>query len=255
MNGEDGNITIILDYFKNSTLSNSERENSNGVTLGTANHEAARRFRLPLLARLSRALHCQRWNTCRPDGPANPPADRRLRAPARPDRMRASVRVRLRPVQPDHAGSGAHRSAGAGTPGTRQQRHRGLHRDRRTAQQFACAGRAHAARRDGRDDRAGDSSEQSVPGCDGTSRSVATAPSMPARVTWHIQTDNLRGVLGLRGEIERLELGSLGAACAQRVRAERRSLAMGWVRTDFLQTARSTPGATTRSARPSIRRR
>src|SRR5262245_41558606 len=44
MSGEDSNVTIIADYFKNSTLSNSERENSNGVSLGTADHSAEGEF-------------------------------------------------------------------------------------------------------------------------------------------------------------------------------------------------------------------
>src|SRR5688572_25925378 len=39
MSGENGNVTIIADYFKNSTLSNSERENSDGTTLATADHD------------------------------------------------------------------------------------------------------------------------------------------------------------------------------------------------------------------------
>src|SRR5688572_18496549 len=46
MSGEDSNVTIVADYFKNSTLSNSERENSEGVSLGTANHSAEGGFDL-----------------------------------------------------------------------------------------------------------------------------------------------------------------------------------------------------------------
>ena len=51
INGEDSNITMILDYFKNSTLENKERG-----YLGTAEPDAARRRGLPFLARLSRAV-------------------------------------------------------------------------------------------------------------------------------------------------------------------------------------------------------
>ena len=40
MSGENSNVTIIADYFTNSTLSNTERQNNKGGSLGTANHTA-----------------------------------------------------------------------------------------------------------------------------------------------------------------------------------------------------------------------
>lgn len=53
--------------------------------------------------------------------------------------------------------------------------------------------------------------------------------------TWHIETDNLRGVLGLRGEIADWNW----EVSAQRARSETEQTgdrSDGWVRTDFLQT-------------------
>ena len=57
---------------------------------------------------------------------------------------------------------------------------------------------------------------------------------MPAPRTWHIETDNLRGVLGLRGDINDWNW----EVSAQRARSESEQSgdrSDGWVRTDFLQ--------------------
>ena len=71
--GEDNNVTFIFDYFKNSTLQNTERG-----TLGSANQTRAGRRGFPLLARLSGPLHRERHHhrrsglPCRAASPGRP---------------------------------------------------------------------------------------------------------------------------------------------------------------------------------------
>ena len=221
MSGEDSNVTIIA------RLLQEQHAHEHGARelhrLRWTSHDAAAASTCAPRA-ASRAASSSRWllepttRTRRRTAVVDPSCP--------PDRIAgADLRVRLRPVQPAHPGGRAHRPDAAGPPGIRRRR-RVLHRDRRPAQQFPRPGRAHAARRRRGTDGADHASEQSVPGRDDIDDRPLTARSMPARAQWHIETDNLRGVLGLRGDYQRLELGSLGAACAQRDRAERRPV--GW---------------------------
>ncbi len=64
---------------------------------------------------------------------------------------------------------------------------------------------------------------------------------------WDIETDNLRGVLGVRGSIAEMEMGSRRSAGAQRIGSVGRSLA-GLGANGFSAERRSTRSATTRSA-------
>ena len=195
-------------------------------------------FRPALLARLSRVLHCQRWRARRPGRTRPTAVDAKavVDPSCPPDRTRRpGVRVRLRAVQPHHPRSGAHGPDADGPPGIRQ-RARGLHRDRGTAQQVAGPGRADPARRRG-----------AVSPCRSPIRTIRSRSATDIDIgryrtvdagarTWHIETDNLRGVLGLRGDLNDWNW----EVSAQRARSETEQSgdrSDGWVRTDFLQDA------------------
>ena len=106
MSGEDSNVTIIADYFKNSTLTNSERENSNGVrwarpiTSPRGDSTSAPRA-------VSRLLLSDGYSKTRSADPTAKPASTPL--PARPRTGGCKLLLRLRSIQPDYAGSRAHR--------------------------------------------------------------------------------------------------------------------------------------------------
>ncbi len=125
---------MIFDYFKNQTLFNTERGR-----IGSANNRAVRRRRLSLVARLSRAASS--WAQARRSrmDPACPPESQRATRPACTTTVRGTCWSRS-PSAPACMLLG-HQGFGGG--------HRGVHRDRGSAQHVARPGRADAARRDG----------------------------------------------------------------------------------------------------------
>ena len=220
MSGEDSNVTIIADYFKNSTLSNSERENSKAsrwappTTQPRVASTCARRA--AIRGSSSSAMACS--NPTTEATVADAKAGRSV-LPAGSDRRAVCVfdYGPFNLITPEAERTGlmlmAHQGFGNGLEVFTEIGG--------TAQQVAGPGRADAARRRRRDSpcrshirttrsRTRDRHRRrSLP--DGGRRCAHVAhrdrqPARRARAAWRFQ---------------RLELGGLGAACAQRDRAER----------------------------------
>ena len=78
---------------------------------------------------------------------------------------------------------------------------------------------------------------------------------MPVPRQWDIETDNLRGVLGLRGDPSASWDWEVAAQRARSESEQTGDRSQGWVRTDFLQQRDQCRRATTRSAACRIRSR
>ncbi len=222
MSGENGNVTIIADYFKNSTLSNSERENSEGTTLATADHDppgfdlrSSRSF--PGTFIVDGAVMVD--PTCPPDRTTEPP-----------DSICIFDYGPFNLITPEAERTGilllAHQGFGNGLEVFAEaavQHNRSLAQGAPTPLDTSAGLTVPV-----------DHPNNPFPG--------ATAPLTILRFrtvdagprTWHIETDNLRGVLGLRGELNDWNW----EFSAQRARSESEQSgdrSDGWVRTDFLQ--------------------
>jgi iron complex outermembrane recepter protein len=226
MSGEDSNVTLIADYFKNSTLSNPERENSNGVSLGTANHEPEGGFD----NRSSRSVP----GSFVVFNPSLPTGQSRVDPACPPDRVSgANCFFDFGPfnlITPEAERTGvlllAHQGFGNGLEVFAEA---AVQHNRSLAQGAPTP----------LDDTAGltvssDNPNNPFPDAEGDIliRRLRTVDAGPR--TWHIETDNLRGVLGLRGDFNDWNW----EVSAQRARSESEQSGDrhdGWVRTDFLQ--------------------
>jgi iron complex outermembrane receptor protein len=227
MSGENGNVTIIADYFKNSTLSNSERENSDGLTLATANHEPQGGFDI----RSSRSFPGSFvvFNPSLPDG-----NEARVDPSCPPDRVSgANCFFDYGPfnlITPEAERTGVLLLA-----------HQGFDNGLEVFTELAAQHNKSLAQGAPTplDDTAGltvsaDNPNNPFPDAEGdiVIRRLRTVDAGPR--TWHIETDNLRGVLGLRGDFNDWNW----EVSAQRARSESEQSGDrhdGWVRTDFLQ--------------------
>ena len=233
MSGEDSNVTIIADYFKNSTLSNSERENSEGVSLGTANHSAEGGFDL----RSSRGypgFFVVSDGVLEPDDEGNLVDAKAVIDPScPPDRTAGPVCVfdygPFNLITPEAERTGlmlmAHQGFGNGLEVFTEI---GIQHNNSLAQ-GAPTPLDEGAQLTVPVDHPGNP----FPGA--TDIDIGRYRTVDAGARkWHISTDNLRGVLGLRGEINEWNW----EVSAQRARSETEQSggrSDGWVRTDFLQ--------------------
>ena len=214
MSGEDSNVTIIADYFKNSTLSNSERENSKGVSLGTANHDPRGGFDLRSSRWFPGAFHLQRRSarlTTQETSGLDSSSIRR----ARPDRTAGAIcffdygPFNLITPEAERTGLLLLRATRGSAMVSRSSP--------RSA--FSTTTRLHRARQprstNGRSHRFRSQSGQPVPGC-GRRHLIRRRSHGRCRSTQlaHLDGQPARRAWSARG-FQRLELGSLGAACAQ----------------------------------------
>ena len=241
INGEDSNFTMILDYFKNSTLKNTERGSlgsADQTRFGGFDNRSSRSFPGSFDRQRSRG---------RLDSVADPTC------PAEHEPRRRELLLRLRPVEPAAARGRTHGPDAARPQGLRRRR-RVLHRVRGAAQHLDRAGRARALRRRRRADGADHASQQSVP-ARGRRHPIRRFRTVDAGARqWDIETDNLRLVLGMRGKLmDRWDWEVAAQTRAQRNGADRRQVD-GLGPHGPAADTRSTPAATTRSAAPSTRR-
>ena len=235
MSGEDSNVTIVADYFKNSTLSNSERENSEGVSLGTANHAAEGGFDLRSSRGYPGFFIVSDGVLEDPDGPGgDPPADAKVEVdPSCPPDRNVGVCVfdygPFNLITPEAERTGlmlmAHQGFGNGVEVFTEI---GVQHNKSLAQGAPTP----------LDEEAlltvpithpGNPFPTAIDIDVGRYRTVDAG----AR-TWHIETDNLRGVLGLRGDLNDWNW----EVSAQRARSETEQSgdrSDGWVRVDLLQ--------------------
>ena len=233
MSGEDSNVTIIADYFKNSTLSNSERENSKGVSLGTANHSAEGGFDL----RSSRGypgFFIISDGVLEPDDEGNLVDSKAVIDPScPPDRTAGAVCVfdygPFNLITPEAERTGlmlmAHQGFGNGLEVFTEI---GVQHNNSLAQ-GAPTPLDEGAELTVPITHPGNPFPEAIDIDVGRYRTVDAGARK-----WHISTDNLRGVLGLRGEINEWNW----EVSAQRARSETEQSggrSDGWVRVDFLQ--------------------
>lgn len=237
LSGENSNVTIIADYFKNSTLSNSERDNSNGVSLGTANHEAEGGFDLRSSRGFPGFFVVSDGVLEDPDGagPLPPTDPKAVVDPTCPQ-------DRITPGQACVFDYGPFNLLipESERTGVMLLAHQGFGNGLEVFTELAVQHNRSLAQ--GAPTPLDEEAELTVP---------ITHPDNPfpeaididigryrtvdagAR-TWHIETDNLRGVLGLRGGFNDWSW----EVSAQRARSESEQSGDrldGWVRTDFLQ--------------------
>jgi iron complex outermembrane recepter protein len=236
VSGEDSNITIIADYFKNTTLSNTERSNDKGGSLGTANHEPEG----GLDARSSRGYPGFFVVTDGIledlDGDGTFTDDKEIADPDCPPGSVNAANTRcfydfgpFNLLIPEAERTGllllGHQGFGNGLEVFTEiavQHNNSIAQGAPTPLDEESAMTIPANHPD-----------NPYPGATsitfGRYRVVDAGPR-----TWHINTDNLRGVLGLRGDINDWQW----EIAAQRARSESEQSggrSDGWVRTDFLQ--------------------
>ena len=226
VNGEDSNVTVILDYYKNSTLENSERG-----PLGTANQES----RGGVDQRSSRSFP-GRFNFLDADGFVIP--DARVVDPSCPPDRTAGTSCFFdygpsNLLMPEAERTGLMLLGRAGVGGGMEVfTEIGVQHNTSVAQGAATP----------LDETAlltvplthpGNPFTSPPPGA--TIISIDRFRTVDAGVRqWDIETDNLRMVLGLRGALSDFNWEVSG----QRARSESDQTgdrSMGWVRTDFLQ--------------------
>jgi outer membrane receptor protein involved in Fe transport len=236
MSGEDSNVTIIADYFKNSTLSNPERQNAEGGSLGTADHSAEGGFDLRSSRGFPGFFVVSDGVLEDPDGPGPlPPADAKavVDPSCPPDRIAGAACVfdygPFNLITPEAERTGllvlGRQGFGNGVEVFTEiavQHNRSLAAGAPTPLDEGAALTVPVTHPNNPFPTAIDIDI-------GRFRTVDAG----AR-TWHIETDNLRGVLGLRGDINEWNW----EVSAQRARSESEQSGDrtdGWVRTDFLQ--------------------
>ena len=219
VSGEDSNITLIADYFKNNTLDNTERENSNGVSLGTANHDPEGGFDLRSSRSFPGSFSVNGVAMVDPTCP--------------PDRNAGTVCVfdygPFNLITPE-----------AERTGLMLLGHTGLGSGIEVFTEIAVQHNSSLAQGAPTplDEEAGLTVPVDHPNNPFTGATTLGInrfrPVDAGARTWHIQTDNLRGVLGLRGDLNDWNW----EVSAQRARSESEQSgdrSDGWVRTDFLQ--------------------
>jgi outer membrane receptor protein involved in Fe transport len=237
VSGENSNITLIADYFKNSTLANPERHNADGGSLGSANHAAEGGFDLRSSRGFPGFFIVSDGILEDPDG-AGPelPADAKAVVdPSCPaDRITGSQACvfdygPFNLITPEAERTGllvlGHQGFGNGLEVFTEiavQHNKSL-----------AAGAPTPL-----DETAGLTVPVDHPGnpfAGATDIDIGRFRTVDAGArTWHIETDNLRGVLGLRGDLNDWNW----EVSAQRARSETEQSgdrSDGWIRTDFLQ--------------------